>query len=61
MVVNFAGEIGIILLRTLEHDLGAIGELMRGQIDLAEASFANKSSKGVVADCVEVRRREFAK
>lgn len=30
MVVDLSGEVGIVLLRALEYNLGAIGELMRG-------------------------------
>jgi hypothetical protein len=54
MVVDFAGEIRIILLGRLEHNLGAIGELVRGEVNLAEAAFADEAAERVVADEVEV-------
>jgi len=60
MVVNLAGEVGIVLLRRLEDDLAAIGELMTGKVDLAEAAFADQSPKRVVADGAEIGRGELA-
>jgi hypothetical protein len=60
MVMDLPGEIGVVLLRALEHNLGAIGELVRGQVDLAEAAFADESPESVVADGVEIRGRKFA-
>ena len=60
VVVDLAGEVGIVLLGRLEHDLGAIGELVGGEVDLAEAAFADEAAEGVVADGVEVGGGEFA-
>lgn len=40
VVVDLARQVGIILLRALEYDLGAIGELVSGKVDLTEAAFA---------------------
>jgi hypothetical protein len=54
MVVDLAREVGIVLLRRLENHLGAIRELMGGEVDLAKAAFANEFTKRVVADGVEV-------
>jgi hypothetical protein len=59
VVVDFSREVGIVFLSRLEHDLGAIGELMSGKIDLTEASFSNQAAKGIVADGVEVDGGEF--
>ena len=42
MVMDLAREVGIVLLSRLEHDLGAICELMGSEVDLAETSFAYK-------------------
>lgn len=39
--------------------LGAIAELVRGQVDFPKAAFANQLAQRVVADTLEVRRREF--
>ena len=39
--------------------LGAIAELVRGQVDLAEAALADQLAQRVVADALEVCRREF--
>ena len=61
MMVDLAREVGIVPLRRLEHDLGAIGELVRGEVDLAKAAFADQSAEDVVADGVEVGGGEFAK
>lgn len=41
-MVDLAGEVGIVLLRRLEHHLGAIGELVGGEVDLAEAALADE-------------------
>ena len=54
MVVDLAGEVGIVLLGRFEHDLGAIGELMSGEVDLAEAAFADEAAERVIADEGEV-------
>lgn len=43
----------------LPTHLGAIGELVGSQIDLAKAALAYEPSEGVVADCLEVCRREL--
>ena len=59
MVVDLAREVRIVLLRRLEHDFGAIGELVGGEVDLAEAALANQSPQRVIADGVEVDGREF--
>lgn len=39
--------------------LGAIGELMGGQVDLAKGAFANETAEGIVADRLEVLARKF--
>ena len=54
VVVNLACKIGIVFLRRLEHHLGAIGELVRSKVDLAETAFADESTERVVADGCEV-------
>ena len=54
MMVDLAREVGIVPLGRLEHDLGTIGELVRGEVDFAEAAFANQPAEGVVADGLEV-------
>lgn len=59
MVVDLAGEVGVVLLRRLEHDLGAIGEFMGCQVDFAKAALAYEPSERVVADRLEVVRREL--
>lgn len=59
MVVDLAGEVRIRLLRGLEHDFGAIGELVGGEVDFAEGAFAYELAEGVVADGDEVGRGEL--
>lgn len=59
VVVYFAGEVGVVLFRRLEDDLGAIAKLVRGEVDFAEATFANQLAQRVVADALEVCRGEF--
>ena len=59
MVVDLAREIRIIFLRGLEHNLGAIGELVRGKVDLAKAAFANKPTECVIANCRKFGRGKF--
>lgn len=61
MMVDFPCEIGIVLLRALEHHLASIGKLVGGQVDLAKAAFADKATELVVADDLKVGRGEFAK
>lgn len=60
VVVDLARQIRIVLLGALEDDLGAIGELVLGEVDLAETPLADQAPERVVADTVEVGRREFA-
>lgn len=50
VVVDLAGEVGIVLVGRLEDDLGAIGELVSGEVDLAEGAFSDQTTEGVVAD-----------
>ena len=59
MMVDLSREIGIVLLRRLEHDLGAIGELVRSEIDLSKAAFANQSAESVVSNSVKLFGGEF--
>ncbi len=59
MMMYLARKVGVILLRRLEHDFGAIGELMCGQINFAEASFAYQFTKRVVDNGLEVDRGEL--
>lgn len=59
VMVDFAGEVGIVLLRALKHDARAIGELVRGKVDLAEAALSDQAAEGVVADGAEVGRGEL--
>ena len=40
--------------------LGAIRELVGGQVDLAKGAFANEAAEGVIANRLEVLAREFA-
>lgn len=60
MVVDLAGEVGVVLLGGLEHNLGAIGEFVGGQIDFAERALSNEAAEGVVAHGLEVLVGEFA-
>lgn len=60
VVVDLAGEVGIVLLGRLEHDLGAIGELVGCKVDLSEAALANEAPKGVVANGVQIGGGELA-
>lgn len=60
MMVNLSREIGIVLLRALEYNLGAIGEFVGSEIDLSEAALSDEAAESIVADSVEFRRREFA-
>jgi hypothetical protein len=41
-------------------DLGAIGELMRCEVDFSKGSFPNQPSKSVVTDRLQIVAREFA-
>lgn len=59
MVVDLARQVRIVLPRALEHDLGAIRELVRGEVDFAEAPLADEAAQGVVANGMEVWRREI--
>ena len=52
MVMYLSGQVCIVLLRRFEHNLGAIGELVRGEVNLSEASLAYKTTEGVVANSV---------
>lgn len=54
MMVDLSREIGVVLLRALEHDFGAIGEFVRGEVDFSETALADESSESIVADGVEV-------
>lgn len=60
-MVNLPRQIGVILLRALQNHLGAIGELMRGKVDLAEAAFADQLSDRVIPDRGKFRRRKLIK
>lgn len=60
VVMDLAREVRVVLLGRLEHDLGAIGELVRGKIDLAEGAFADEPAERVVADGAKVVGRELA-
>ena len=59
MVVDLSRKVRVVLLRRFEHHLGAIGELVRGKVDLAKAAFADESAEGVIADCRKVGRGEL--
>jgi hypothetical protein len=59
VVMDLAGEVGVVLLGRLEDDARAVAELVRGEVDLAEAAFANQTAEGVVADGLEVGGGEF--
>lgn len=59
VMVDFAHEIGILLAGRLEHDLGAIGELVRRQVDFAEGAFSDQPAQRVVPYAAEVLRGEF--
>jgi hypothetical protein len=59
VVMDFAREVGVVLLRALEHDLGAIAEFMRCQVDLAKTSLAYKFAQCVIADGFEIGRGEL--
>lgn len=75
VVVYLAREVRVGLVGGLEHDLrgsvwsrgkghcaahlGAIGELVRREVDLAERALANEAAESVVAHRLEVLCREF--
>ena len=75
VVVDLAREVVVVLLGRLEDHLvllsesaignmwtahlGAIGELVGREIDLAKAALADQPPQGVVPHRLEVRRREF--
>lgn len=61
MVVDLPCQVRVVLFRALEHDFGAIGEFMRGQVDLSKATLADESAEGIIADGMEVCGGEFAK
>lgn len=50
MVVNLTREIGILFLRALEHNLGAVGEFVRPEVDLAEAALADEAAESIITD-----------
>jgi len=54
VVVDFAGEIRVVLLRRLKDDFTAISEFVAGKVDLAKTAFADESSECVVADGMEI-------
>lgn len=77
-MVNFAREVGIVLLRRLEDyldllsnasfhartcqtHLGAIGELVRGKIDLAKAALPYKPAQRIAPHGLQIICREFTR
>ncbi len=59
-VVGLGGAVtGGTGCRYVTH-LGAIGELVGGQVDLAKRALADQAAQGVVSDRLEVLVREFA-
>lgn len=60
-MVDLARQIAVVLLGRLEDDLGTIGKLMCGKIDLAKAAFADESLESVVPDGVKIAGGELVK
>jgi hypothetical protein len=60
MVVDFSGQVGIVLFRALQHHFRAVRQLVRGQVDFAEAAFSDEAAEGIVADGVQFGGGEFA-
>lgn len=74
VVVDLAREVGVALVGRLEYDLasqtsntmrrsaylGAVCELMRGQVDLAKGALSDEAAEGVVTDRLEVLLGELA-
>ena len=60
MMVDFSSEVRIVFAGGLENDLGAIGKIVSCQVDFSERAFSNELSDRVVADAVQVLRRELA-
>lgn len=60
VVVDLTGQVRVALVRRLEHDLGAIGELVVGQVYLSERSFSYQTAQSVVSDRPEIFARELA-
>jgi hypothetical protein len=59
MVVDLAREVGIVLLRALQHYARSIRQLVRGKVDLAKAAFPDQAAKGVVSNGSKVWRGEL--
>jgi hypothetical protein len=60
VMVDFASEIRILLAGRLEHDLGAIRELVRGQVNSAERALSDQPAQRVVPYAAEVLGGEFS-
>ena len=54
MMVDLPRKIPILFLGGLEYHFRAIGEFVRGEVDLAEAAFTDKSIESVIANSVEI-------
>lgn len=59
MVVDLAGEVGVVLLRALQHHARPIRQLVRGKVYLAKTAFSDQAAKGVVSDGSKVGRGEL--
>lgn len=59
VMMDFAREVGILLAGRLEHDLGAIGELVRRQVDFAEGALSDQPAQRVIPYAAEVLGGEF--
>ena len=60
VMMDLSGEVRVTLVRGLEHHLGAVGELVRRQVDLAKRPLSDEPTERVVADILEVLVGEFA-
>lgn len=54
MMMNFAREVRIFFTRGLQDDFGAIGEVVTGEVDLAEGAFPDDFPKRKVPYMAQV-------
>lgn len=54
MMVDLPRKIPILFLGGLEYHFRAIGEFVRGEVDLAETPFTDKSIESVIANSVKI-------
>jgi hypothetical protein len=59
VVVDLARQVGVVFARRLEHHARPIAQLVRRQVDLAEAALADELAQRIVAHCLQVCSCKF--